>query len=786
MQDWTQDIAACAAEGRLGTVLHIGAGEATELPACLEAGADRVLLVEPDPQQIGTLRGPAARDPERVVPIEAALAVTTGRAPFQRLNLAAFSGLELPGALREIFPGLRVTATPEVDTLSPADLAARIAPDLEGEGGHLLLLDAPQVAELALHGLAEAGLLMRFDQLLLRVSDGPVWAGGGSAETLLEWLRGQGFAVVSQDRADPDFARVVLRLDRAAMATRKLSGENAELRRARDAAQAEIAALQASVEAETEAYEKHCAALEAELSELRGARDAGQAEIAALQASVEAETEAHETRRAALETELSEQRGEVGRLSGDLADRDARIATLEADRSERGQEAERLAAELAERDAQATRLTGDLETAQARVATLEAELSGRQDEVDRLTVSLSEREARVDGLSTDLEAAETRAAGFETERDDLAARLETAEAVTAARNERIGELEHQLGQARQAQADTAARIETLEAELTEAGTGRSAAEAEIETLKTRAGAREEWIAELDHGLKAARQAEQAARGELVEKARELTELQARRDEEARLTTQRMARIEELRDKLQTARGETQEARDALQRRTTEAEAAADRAAQESRAQADRVAALETALAELRAAHEGTQAETPRQQDEIAALRSQAEAAGSRADGADARLAEARRDLSLALRAQALGRSDLEDLQGRHMQLRAENAEMQALLEKLTTRLGEAAAFLDRVESEAPGVLAAQEAEPARAMEAPETEAETEAETPEIPPAEPARRRAGRKSAPGPAANSAARAGGKAPVKPGGKSGAKAATKPGARKKKAEP
>lgn len=756
MQDWTQDIAAYAAEGRLGTVLHIGAGEATELPACLEAGADRVLLVEPDPQQIGALRGPAARDPERVVPIEAALAATTGRAPFQRLNLAALSGFELPGALREIFPGLRVTATPEVDTLSPADLAARIAPDLEGEGGHLLLLDAPQVAELALHGLAEAGLLMRFDQLLLRVSDGPVWAGGGSAETLLEWLRGQGFAVVSQDRADPDFARVVLRLDRAAMATRKLSGENAELRRARDAAQAEIAALQASVEAETEAHEKH---------------------------------------RAALEAELSEQRGEVERLSGDLADRDARIATLEAERSERGQEAERLAAELAEREAalegaraaqqaeiaalQAS-VEAETEAHETRVATLEAELSGRQDEVDRLTVSLSEREARVDGLSTDLEAAETRAAGFETERDDLVARLETAEAVTAARNERIEELEHQLGQARQAQADTAARVETLEAALAEAGTGRSAAEAEIETLKTRAGAREEWIAELDHGLTAARQAEQAARGELVEKARELTELQARRDEEARLTTQRMARIEELRDKLQAARGETQEARDALQRRTTEAEAAADRGAQESRAQADRVAALETALAELRAAHEGTQAETQRQEDEIAALRAQAEAAGSRADGADARLAEARRDLSLALRAQALGRSDLEDLQGRHMQLRGENAEMQALLEKLTTRLGEAAAFLDRVESEAPGVLASEAAEsdPGAGV--------AEAETAETPPAEPARRRAGRKSAPVPAAKSAARAGGKAPAKPGGKSGAKAAAKPGARKKKAEP
>ena len=117
-----------------GTTLHIGCGEAAEWLDTPPEGP--LVLVEPNPDCLEAIADSALR-PDRV--IRAALAETTGRAPFHVLNFADLSSLHPPEVLAGLFPGLRETARIEVETRTLEALIEEAG--LEGSG-HRLVIEA--------------------------------------------------------------------------------------------------------------------------------------------------------------------------------------------------------------------------------------------------------------------------------------------------------------------------------------------------------------------------------------------------------------------------------------------------------------------------------------------------------------------------------------------------------------------------------------------------------------------------------------------------------------------
>ncbi|MBR9650063.1 FkbM family methyltransferase [Thalassovita aquimarina] len=243
-EGWEKWITDLGAEP-LGTLLHLGAGRGRLLETTCAADAERIVLVEPYQDDAAALVRRTAGD-ERVTVMPVAIGAKTGRANLHRFNMAALSSLRAPGALRELFPGLRETALVEVETLTAADLMKQLpAPDNRSD---VLLLDTPGEEAEILKGLIAIDGLVRFRDIFLRTGRNALYEGGTGLPDLIALLRKEGFTPRRRCDTDPDFPELHFRIEPVVQNNRALCAELAETRGQLVAREARIAELETALD----------------------------------------------------------------------------------------------------------------------------------------------------------------------------------------------------------------------------------------------------------------------------------------------------------------------------------------------------------------------------------------------------------------------------------------------------------------------------------------------------------------------------------------------------------
>lgn len=145
-----------------GVILHLGAGECRELTDYLATRAERIVLVEPDPELAHALRQRVSQEP-RVTIIEAAVAETSGKRTLHRFNtpgLATLNPLEQP-PLR--WPGLREIESVEVRVINLSELMNQVG--LQQEQVHWLIIDCPGEEETVIWALGKKENTFRYVSL---------------------------------------------------------------------------------------------------------------------------------------------------------------------------------------------------------------------------------------------------------------------------------------------------------------------------------------------------------------------------------------------------------------------------------------------------------------------------------------------------------------------------------------------------------------------------------------------------------------------------------------------
>jgi hypothetical protein len=290
---------------RHGSIIHIGAGGGAELEGYLAGNAERIILVEPEPDRAAALERRCASDPRTLV-IAAAMTGEIGEAELKTFNIRALDGLHYPEHAKGIYPGLRILDQMIVPTLSPAGLLERIG---SMPGPVRLILHATGMEADILNAWPAGDALAQIDRVELRCSASSLFEGGSDMAGLRELLQNLGLDVVHSDMSDPDWPKLVLRSNPLRL---EFEARLSEAETARQAAAGIV-----------EARDIRIHELESQLSKLRRRRDAWRAKRNTVARAAKKSEAARVAAEGALET-----------TAETAAARDVRIKELEAQLAE--------------------------------------------------------------------------------------------------------------------------------------------------------------------------------------------------------------------------------------------------------------------------------------------------------------------------------------------------------------------------------------------------------------------------------------------------------------------
>ncbi|TMM49377.1 hypothetical protein [Sulfitobacter sabulilitoris] len=200
-----------------GTLLHIGSGDGSELPLHIATGAERIILVEPNPEHVARL-GVLAAQADNITVLPQAIAERGTEAELAVYNMPGLASFTPPtGSLRQIYPGLRISGRHSVETLTPADLRDRLG---DMPAPVRLILDAPGTETVLLTAWQADDTLSGIDDIELRCAAEPAFEGSASCAELCQLLENACFEPSGRDFSDPDWPVLSFRFDRAGAALR--------------------------------------------------------------------------------------------------------------------------------------------------------------------------------------------------------------------------------------------------------------------------------------------------------------------------------------------------------------------------------------------------------------------------------------------------------------------------------------------------------------------------------------------------------------------------------------
>jgi FkbM family methyltransferase len=195
---------------QVDTLIHLGAGPCTELNTNFANFPQQVLLVEADPLLVEELNISMAGI-DHIQIINAAVAGKARQTTFYRFNLPGVNSIHPPSdLLLELYPGLRKIEEMQVETVTPVSLIKSLA--LRAEQENWLIVDLPGEELPVLKVIHEEQQLHLFRHIQLYCGHQSLYENGGTATHALQWLKDQGFDLVSEDdNEDPDRPCFLLR-----------------------------------------------------------------------------------------------------------------------------------------------------------------------------------------------------------------------------------------------------------------------------------------------------------------------------------------------------------------------------------------------------------------------------------------------------------------------------------------------------------------------------------------------------------------------------------------------
>ena len=215
----------------LGTILHIGAGTCREIDAFRAMVPQQIVLVEPNPELLGILRGKVEPE-ENVVILGCAVSGDSESSTLNIMSVPALSSLSEPAkALFNLLPSLRLERKAEVDTQSAAELIDSLC--LDNSSDHLLFIDTPGEASAVLKALINSEHLGVFSHIVFRSCQNDFYQDCEPVKSLLPALEGHGYRSVGDpDSADPDFPVYHLQFDKQFVELQRLRAQVEEKERA--------------------------------------------------------------------------------------------------------------------------------------------------------------------------------------------------------------------------------------------------------------------------------------------------------------------------------------------------------------------------------------------------------------------------------------------------------------------------------------------------------------------------------------------------------------------------
>lgn len=332
-------------------IVHIGAGQCSELRHYLDAKPRRIVLFEPNPEAVRALRRKAAGRAEvDIRPV--AVSAQRGEAILNLMNFPDLSSLRQPTGLSALYPGLQVEQQRKVETIPPAELAEELATDKHGNCW--LIIDAPGEEMTVVSGLLERDALRKFEHVVLRCGREALYEGAAAGQEILALLEDSGFSVDGPtDTRDPDQPCWLLKLDaqrlenerlRTELETLRASGaqERERLVAERDDAKRRLEELRTTLETKLKEVREECEELKESISNALKERDE-------------------------LRADLDDERGSVQSLTNRLEEANRQIdalrASAEQTKSQDADEHLRLQAIVEEKEQEITRLKDDLSVA---------------------------------------------------------------------------------------------------------------------------------------------------------------------------------------------------------------------------------------------------------------------------------------------------------------------------------------------------------------------------------------------------------------------------------------
>lgn len=202
---------------KLGTVVVVGAGNGDMLAAWRRFGAERLILVEGDPESAQALRERAAGLPGVEV-AERVLAAVAQVTTWHQFSVGTFNGPVTWAAVKASYPGLRQVGTLEVTSQDVASLMAELAIQHHDGRADCLVFDVPGQEAALLEALPPSEL-EAWDTLVLRGCS----ATPAPADQAVRWLCKHHAHVLASDVAsEPLWPVHLLGFDAHALGERTL------------------------------------------------------------------------------------------------------------------------------------------------------------------------------------------------------------------------------------------------------------------------------------------------------------------------------------------------------------------------------------------------------------------------------------------------------------------------------------------------------------------------------------------------------------------------------------
>ncbi|MEZ2721688.1 hypothetical protein ACBP46_09670 [Paenalcaligenes hominis] len=194
----------------ISTLIHIGAGQATELENWVNQGFESIVLIEPHPVLANQLRLRSRKFPQVKV-VESAITERAELSELYDYTISGLASLRQPTGLKQIFPGLQLAQRYTVVTCRLAQIVNHYGPSPE-QKAHLIIAAAGEEADLV-DALLQSDQLERFLSISLKASIEPLYEGAEPASQLVKRLEDAGYELKSTKAIDSDWCEWLLQRD---------------------------------------------------------------------------------------------------------------------------------------------------------------------------------------------------------------------------------------------------------------------------------------------------------------------------------------------------------------------------------------------------------------------------------------------------------------------------------------------------------------------------------------------------------------------------------------------